>query len=209
MRLRTGLYVLVTAVLAFESAVFALIFFPRVSDAYRAYFVERSTDCYPLPISGRYHMGGTINFVAGGPSAQATAVKVCGWTDPADTGTWSVGREARLRFRLGFVPADVLVGINMLPFVAGTLQEQRVVVVANGIEIESIRLGGSSTGLKVFRVPRRLILDHWGYLDFGFRFPDAASPVALGINNDRRLLAIRLLSMRLWLARAGAAEAQD
>jgi hypothetical protein len=203
---RAGLYLLVVLVLAFEASVAALMLRPRVADDYRAFYIERSTDCFPLPISGRYRLGTAVSFLAGAPSAPATAIKVCGWTDPADTGTWSVGREARLRFRFAAAPADVLIGIDMLAFVAEGLPEQRVTVVVNGEELDTIRMGSLSTALKIFRIPRQLILDHWGYVDLAFRFPDAASPAALGLSNDQRLLAIRLQSVRLWYATAPAAD---
>ena len=89
----------------------------------------------------------------------------------------------------------------MLPFTAATLPEQRVELALNGAPLESLRLGPLSTGTKLFRIPRASILANWGRIDLRFGLPDAKSPLATGVNSDRRRLAIRLLSARLSLAR--------
>ena len=47
---------------AFELGVVWLVFNPNVSDRYRAYFIERSTDCWPGNPSGAIEPNQTISF---------------------------------------------------------------------------------------------------------------------------------------------------
>jgi hypothetical protein len=188
---------LIGLVLLVEAAITALILVPRVDPQYRAFFIDRSTDCWPLPVSGQYRLGDTLSFVRPA-SPGVAALKVCGWTDADDSGTWSIGNDARLRFHVPLaVAGDLRLTLDMLPFVAGPLTEQAVTLRVNGSEIETVQLGGASRGKKFFRIPRALVEASWGTVDLRFILPDATAPVAVGVNNDRRRLGIRLISLRL------------
>ena len=191
----------------FELFVGILILFPQVPEQFRAYYIDRSTDCWPFEVSGAYRLGATVSFVR--PASPGIGnLKVCGWLDPEDTGTWSIGPEARLRFRVPPPVADLLLELDMLAFVATGLPEQVVNLTVNGSPLETLRLGPVSSGKKYFRIPRALVLENWGVVELWMQFPTARSPASLGINNDQRRLAVRLRSVRLTLARSPAPPAQ-
>lgn len=198
-------WTLIGLVLAFEGVVGVLALNPRVSEPFRAYYIDRTSDCWPLPITGQFELGKTLSFLAGSPDP-VHHNRLCGWIDPEATGTWSVGNEARLRFRVPFAPSDVLLELDLLPFTAEGLPEQTVLFTVNGTPLEVLRLGPFSTGLKYFRIPRQVLLDNWGRLDLEMRFPNAQAPVTLGVNNDRRKLAVRIISARLTLAEGAAGQ---
>src|SRR5690606_15773615 len=116
------------ALVLFEAAVLCMIATPRVSDAYRAYFIERSTDCWPQEVPGRLRLGERVSFLKADAAGTAAGLKVCGWIPAAGTGTYSSGPEARLRLAAGPPAGELLLELELLPYVTPAHPVQRVIV---------------------------------------------------------------------------------
>ncbi|MDB5473819.1 MAG: hypothetical protein JWP99_1122, partial [Devosia sp.] len=59
---------------------------PQVSDAYRAYYITRTTTCLPQPVSASYALGSTVDFTSSGDVQAARELLPCGWGGPNDDG---------------------------------------------------------------------------------------------------------------------------
>jgi hypothetical protein len=193
-RTATLAYLAFVVILGFEAVVASLILSPRVPDRYRNYYIERSTDCWPVPVRGGYRLGETVSFLPGGPGADYTA---CGWDVATSEGTWSLGPEARLAFRTGPAPAGGLVlEIDMFGFVTASLKEQRVRITAGDRAVADVAIRDGTPGHQVISIPAAAVgADGW--LRLTFNFPDAASPASEGLGNDRRRLGVRIVSLTL------------
>lgn len=193
---RRLLYLLLVPVVVFEAAVAALALSPQVDDRFRAFFIDRTTDCWPLDVSGAYALGEPVSLLPPKSGAQTDILR-CGWLGPQDTGTWSTGRESRLRFAVADPPTDLLLDLELVPFVTLPQPVQTVRIDVNGRGIDTIQLEGNDPRHQILRIPRDVVDLGDERIDVDFRFPSAHSPASAGLNNDRRLLAIRLLSVTL------------
>jgi hypothetical protein len=178
---------------AFELGVVWLVFNPDVSDRYRAYFIERSTDCWPGNPSGAVEPNQPLSFADAEVGDAVKDVLLCGWLGTEATGTWSQGPEARLLLQLK-PGAFAKLEFNLLPFITDEHPRQRVSVTANDVPLEPLELTASSAPEITITVPASAIPED-GRVDLGFRLPDAVSLRELGISTDRRKLGIRLLSL--------------
>jgi hypothetical protein len=177
-----------------ELGVAGLALRPSVDDIYRAYFIDRSSDCWPHATAGEYELGTTLSFVSGrGPDFAPN--KVCGWFYPTGRGTWSYGRTSLLRFR--FTPAD---GPLRLTLAAGALVDaaqpaQRVAVSADGREVATLVFDRPDAVAKSVIIPADLAAD--GRLEVSFEYPDARPGTVLGRNEDPHLRALRMVALTL------------
>ncbi|UJW87209.1 hypothetical protein [Devosia sp. SL43] len=176
--------------------VLALVKNPHVNDQYRAYFIDRTTDCWPLPIDGAIAWGEQLSFVGAAAVSPTYPLRRCGWMEPQDTGTWSMGPEAVLRLNPGPRARDLLLDLEMLPFVTTESPVQTVRLTLAGTDLATLTLDAASSPQHRFILPAALASSS-GPIDVGFHFPTAHSPSAAGMNDDRRRLAIRLLSVRI------------
>lgn len=193
---RAPAYGLIILVLLVEATVAVLALMPNVPDRFRAYYIDRTTDCWPLDISGRYAFGEVVSFLPPRTEAQAGIMR-CGWLGPQDTGTWSTGPESRLRFAVPDPPADLVLDLELIPFVTTPQPVQTIRIDVNGAGLDTIQLEGTQPRHQLLRIPAAAVALGDERIDVDFRFPGAHSPASVGINSDRRLLAIRLLSVKL------------
>lgn len=176
------------ALIAFELGVFGMIAMPNVEAQYRAVYIERSSECWPREVSGAIEAGRRVSFLetdADGPSRHLLR---CGWLRPEGTGTWSIGPEARLLLQV-IAGRPAAIDLDLQPF----SERQRVTVTVNGEPLTQWLLTKDSPRPPTLEVPA--VAD--GRLELAFHFPDAMAPRDLGLANDRRKLAIRLLSLTL------------
>lgn len=76
-------YTLAVLAALFELGVFWLMLHPNVSDDYRGYYIERSTECLYEPMILRsFRLGGRMPFLSNGADA-ARALWTCGWNGRA------------------------------------------------------------------------------------------------------------------------------
>lgn len=175
----------------YEAAVVVAIANPRVSDAYRAYFIDRTTRCWPDPVSGEIEIGKRVWFLRADADGPARHVLECGWLAPAPSGTWSEGPEARLRLRVP-TGSDLNLTFNLIPYIGETHAEQRVEFRANGTPLETLVLDADSERNWTIRVPADSVAPD-GTLVVSLLLPDAISPRAAGEGRFDRPLAIRLI----------------
>ena len=176
------------ALVAFELVVLGMIAMPNVEAQYRAVYIERKSECWPREVSGAIEAGRHVSFLEADAEGPSRHLLRCGWLRPEGTGTWSIGPEARLLLQ---VAADrpVIIDLDLQPF----SERQRVAVTVNGEPLTEWVLTKGSPRSQTLGVPP--VAD--GRLELAFHFPDAVAPRDLGLANDRRKLAIRLLSLRL------------
>jgi len=187
------LYGLAALVLAAEAVVFLMAMAPAVDPQYRAYYIDRSTDCYPLPVSGGYQLGERVSFGAPG-AAQRVQLARCGWRDPEQRGSWSDGDRSMLRFAVSS-PSDLLLQLTMQPFVDALTPRQRVEVSANGTSLATLELTEAVPAKWEIAIPAAAIGSS-GLLDITLAYPDARElPGSAG--TGRYFYAVYLLDLSL------------
>lgn len=134
--------------------------------------------------------GGEIRF--GGPAANAWDYTAVGWCPPEGNGApyrWSGGTQSLLQLRAAPIPAGdrVRMRVECIPLlIPGQRDAQQVGLNFNGTELgEWRRTNGEPFEViipaSVWNARAEAVL-RW-------RFPDAASPAALGLNPDPRVLS--------------------
>jgi hypothetical protein len=180
-------------VAAFEAAVLVMIATPRVSADYHAFFIDRSTLCWPLDASGEIEPGREISFLPADRENGAQNVLECGWNLGYANGVWSNGPEARLRFKLPSGPARL--AMSLYPYLTEEHPQQRVEVSAGRWQLARLVLTTGDTPRREVNIPPEAIED--GEVLLTLRFPDATSPREQGEGTDRRTYGVRLVSLRL------------
>ena len=164
---------------------------PQVSPEFRAYYIDRSTTCLPLPGTGAYTLGTEIDFRSGG--SETRQLLSCGWDGPAGDGMHALGETSMLHFATG--PAQDLT--LMLELTGVTLPgppQQTVDVSVNGTPIGTLELAPGETKRVHFPVPATALGEH-DFADIRLDFPDAISPREGIANNYKR--SIKLVAVRL------------
>jgi hypothetical protein len=182
-------------VLAIELAALALMLRPNVSPEYRAYYIDKSSDCWPHQTSAAYVLGTTLSFAYPPRGADFTPNKICGWFYPDRTGDWSYGRHSQLRF--DFPPAA---GDLTLTVVAGAMVDpahpvQQVEVSANGVALGTWRFDDKAPAARALPVPAKVAAG--GRIDLRFDYPDARPGSELGPAEDPHLRAIKVETLTL------------
>ena len=194
--MRALLYLLVVPVLLFEATVAALALMPRVEEPYRAFFVDRTTDCWRLDVSGAYAMGETVSFLPPKSGAQSALLR-CGWLSAQDTGTWARGPEAELRIAVLDPPTGLVLDLELVPFNTTERPVQTVRVFVNGKGLDTLQIEGTEARHVVIPIPAEYVALGDERVDVGFGFPSAYAPAEVGLNSDQRRLSVRLLSLRV------------
>ena len=177
-----------------ELTVASLVLRPDVTEAYRAYYIDRSTDCWPHQTAAAYAPGTTLSFVYG-RGTPFDPNKLCGWFYPNAHGTWSYGRFSLLRFN--FPPSDRPLRLTLAAgaMVTSAHPSQRVVVSANGTPLGTLLFDSPDAMVKTLEIPASLAAG--GRLDLRFDYPDARSGRELGPNEDTHLRALRMVALTL------------
>ncbi len=190
-----GRVALIVLLIAFEASVAVLALNPQVPERFRAFFIERTTDCWPIEVSGHYTLGEKVSFMPGAPGTRD--LTVCGWSQPTVEGTWAQGPEARLRFAVDPPKVPLNLELEILGFVTVKQLVQRIVVNVNGRALTTLVLQNGTPGRQIIRIPPAVAALGNGKIEVTFLFPDAVTPQSQGLGSDRRRLAARLLSVRL------------
>lgn len=180
-----------------ELVVLAFALSPDVSPAYRARYIDGTSDCWQFPVSGEYELGTTMYATLANMSPGLRELMRCGWLETEPSGTWSRGSEAELRFQLEGERQDLVLELVLAPFAAEFGLTQRVMVSAGEQELGRFTLHSQPVTRHRISVPATVPVSEDGKLDIQLNLPDAATPKSVGINNDPRRLAIRLVAVRL------------
>ena len=136
--------------------------------------------------------GETVHFRAGGGGARFLGA---GWSHPDDVGTWSDGSTAELVFDLSALSGgDARIDLELEPFlpVAGT---RRCEVSTGNAHRDVWDLGDPGPQTRSLHLPR--VGETEPLVVVEVRFDGTESPSSRGLSEDRRELAVRLLSVRV------------
>jgi hypothetical protein len=135
--------------------------------------------------------GTALSFAAGGEGARAI---LGGWSSQEPAGRWTDAREAGLLLAVR-ADGDLELTLDAEPFVPGPGARQRVEILAGGTRIAALALGAGERPPRV-RVPHASFAPA-GELHLRLRLPDASSPYAAGLAEDRRALGLLVRALRL------------
>jgi hypothetical protein len=134
----------------------------------------------------------SVQFV---PGSAGDKLLARGWSIPESWGRWSNGDEAVLVLRFADASRAADVHLSLVPFVLPG-RVQRVEVAANGSPVARWHFTTADAQDVSFHIPPADIRPD-GIVNLTFSLPDAASPVSSGLSADPRLLAFRLIALRI------------
>ncbi len=191
------LYGLAAILFAAEMTIFGISLFPNVDSAYRAFYISRSTDCYPLPVTGTYEPGRRVSFGMD-DQARRLALARCGWREPAADGSWTDGQLSMLRFRIGDIATDMVLELDLRPYIDGAQIDQRVEITANGMPLVPLHLDSPQRVQREVLIPAAALASGAGLLDLEFHMIGARSPYELDLSpTDKRIYGLYVYSLRL------------
>jgi hypothetical protein len=188
------LWLPIVLVAGFELYAASLVLRPSVDATYRAYFIDKTSDCWPHVTPASYELGKDLSFTEGAPNLFFPN-KGCGWFYPNAKGTWSYGPFSTMLFRFPGEDLPLTLTINAGAMVDAAHPNQRVEVSANGTKLGTLSFGSMEPEVRTVSIPAEL--GKTGSLDLRFDFPDARSGKELGPNEDAHLRAIRFVSMKI------------
>jgi len=188
-------WVAAVAVLAVDLAAVALMLRPNVSSDYRAYYIDKSSDCWPHQTAAAYVPGTTLSFAYPPKGADFTPNKICGWFYPDKNGDWSYGRFSLLRFNFAPVAGDLTLTVEARAMVSPAHPVQQVEVSANGLALGTWRFDSAERATKTLSVPAKIAAS--GRIDLRFDYPDARPGRELGPAEDAHLRAIKVETLTL------------
>ena len=195
---RAGLWLwpLVVLVAGLEIYAASLVLRPNVDPDYRAYFIDRSSDCWPHITPADYTLGETLSFVDGAPH-QFFPNKICGWFYPDAQGTWSYGPYSLLRFRFEPTGTPLQLTLTAAAMVTPEFPVQRVEISAGDTVLTTLSFDSTGPQTRTVDVPTDLAASGADGLTLRFDYPDARPGDELGPNEDSHLRAIRMVSLKL------------
>lgn len=189
-----GAYALTACLAAAELAILVMALNPTAGQAYREYYIDKTTTCLDREADGSYRLGETYSFLSGG-GREPAKLKVCGWSGPAGNGTHAIGRNSRLRAKLppfeGGLAATIELSANLIP----PATQHRVEISVNGVPAATEAITSTENQAVRFTVPEAALDRNRTTLNFDFTFPDAYKTRPLAPETSVR--GIRLRSFRL------------
>ena len=116
-----------------------------------------------------------------------------GWSFPAKEGRWTIGTSASLRFQAQPDTSQALI-VRLHPFLWGRVSRQRLWVSLNGTDLTRLAMDKPDWQEHTIRLPAGMVKK---LNEVTFHLPDATAPCAVAYNNDQRLLAVFVQSVRL------------
>lgn len=133
-----------------------------------------------------------------GQAGNAAASQVEGFSWPEDGHAWALGPRAVLRVALRPGQGDLMLELNLRPFmIPPYLVRQRVGLAVNGVEIGTE--SAQDDTVLGFRIPASLIGGR-SELELTLSLPDAIRPADAHINSDTRLLGCQVReALLVWI----------
>jgi len=157
-------------------------------------FISRMLPSGVLPsewyVPTPYEWGTVISMGAGG---NAGPYRITGWSDDEVGYTWSEGHHAVLGFRTSPVTSDLTMNLDAVGLDSPIRQSVKITV--NGRPLKRITLpsGRQNYGIDI---PFECLRSD-GLLMIQFDFPNATTPLELGMNQDKRVLSMAVFKLAL------------
>jgi hypothetical protein len=122
-----------------------------------------------------------------------------GWSEPEKTGRWTIGKEARLGWRIADRSGDLVCRIEAMPGLHNVAHpEMKVEIWANNTQVDLWRFNTNSSieTVRSFRIPRSAFARD-EILVLSFITSDPFVPSRAGISSDNRELGLHLRSLNL------------
>lgn len=194
-------HLIVVALIAiFDLGVLYMVLFPRVSDDYRAYYIDRSVSCFPRVISGYYPLGEPISFVPGRSGYTRNSIRWCGFMPPSNTGVRSFGDYGIFRIVTKLPDDSLLLTFSSWANTDSSKPERDVDVVVNGENVETLVFKSARRVNGKIVIPEQIAKlggeDAHGnnIIEIKFVVPRTAPP---GLNSEPITLQLRLEALRL------------
>ena len=192
--------IVVALIVAFDLGVLYMVLFPKVSDDYRAYYIERSASCFPRVVSGYYPLGEPISFIPGRSGYTRDSIRWCGFMPPSNTGVRSFGDYGIFRIVTKLPDDDLLLTFSSWANTDSSKPERDVSVVVNGETVDTLVFKSARRVNGKIVIPEQIAKlggeDAHGnnIIEIKFVVPRIAPP---GLNSEPITLQLRLEAMRL------------
>ena len=142
---------------------------------------------------GQFEMGTELQF---GLTGNADSFMGAGWSACQATYCWTDGKQADLVLPIDKVTTDLQLQIHFRPYVNEIeIPRQRIGVFVNGTQLAEWLVSSYTEQDASVRIPVELAQRE--ELQISFRFPDAASPKALGFGADARILGMAVRTLNI------------
>ena len=192
--------VAVALIAIFDAVVLYMVLFPRVEPDYRAYYIDRTSSCFPRVISGYYPLGEPISFVPGRSGYSRDTVRWCGFMPPSNTGIRSFGDYGIIRMNVPLPDDDLLLTFSSWANTDSKKPERDVDVVVNGENVDTLVFKSQYRVNGRIVIPQRVAKlggkDAHGndILEIKFVVPRIGPP---GTNSEPVTLQLRLEALRV------------
>lgn len=205
-------HLLIVALIALvDAGVLYMVLFPNVSPAYRAYYIDRTSSCFPRAdnvATGYYPFGEPINFVTGNNNIEPRngfsldTLRYCGFMPPSSTGIRSFGDYGIIRMKGPFPADDLLLTFASWTNTGADKPRREVQVQVNGEEVGTLVYVTRDQVNGKMVIPQRLVEAGKGWLEIRFNMPRIGPP---GTNSEPVTLQLRLEGMRVSALKDNAA----
>jgi hypothetical protein len=186
---------IVAAIAVFDLVALYMVLNPRVTDDYRAYYIDRTSSCFPRLTSGYYELGRPVTFVPGRNGFALDTLRWCGFTPPSATGIRSFGDYGILRLNFPVPDTDLLLTFSSWTNTSSDKPERRVLVIVNDEQVGTLVYKSRDRVNGHIAIPARLAkLSGPDGLEIRFQVPRIGPP---GTNSEPVTLQLRLEALRL------------
>jgi hypothetical protein len=190
---------LVFAVLfgGFELYVLWLAFNPNVDDDYRAYYIDRSSSCFPREASvatGYYPLGEPVTFVPGRNGYARDTLRWCGFIAANNQGIRTFGDYGILRLKFDMPDEDLLLSFSSFTNAGSKDLPQEAGVVVNGEKLATLTFTSSKRVEGNVLIPEAVAKKGDSGLEIRFEVPRIGPP---GTNSEPVTLQLRLQALRV------------
>jgi len=195
--------VVVALIVLFDLVVLYMVLKPNVTNDYRAYYIDRSSSCFPRAdnvATGYYPLGQPISFVPDRSGFLLDTVRWCGFMPPSNTGIRSFGDYGILRIRMPLPDDDFLLTFSSWANTDSSKPERDVQVLVNDERVGTLQFTSAKRIDGRFLVPQ-IVARAGGKDENGndivtikFLVPRTGPP---GTNSEPVTLQLRLEALRL------------
>ncbi len=188
------LYGAATALALFELSVLVMAQNPQVSEAYKAYYITRTSDCWRRPLVA-YPLGKRAGLALSDLRRSSTNYLGCGWHIPDQWGIGTKGAMADLQFRLVPVSSDLVLQAEIQSLMGGPpKQSTQVKVFADDIPVATWDLPVTSQVMTA-RIPQGVTEDGQVQIRFELIDPTSSSENKTSLRQPRDIMGIRWFSL--------------